>query len=192
MRSTAAPLTDAIKALMISWRKFIRSAAWTRTQDGAVAFLEVTRNLETGQWHPHLHVLALGRFVPQAYLQQAWSNAVGSPSILHIGKVRVIDTVLRYVVAYVTKAWHHSVLACSAATAELVAALAGQRVIIAAGSLRGKVLVREDEDAEEWDDVGSFATLLFLANNGDEAAAAIVRQIPRTSTELLLTPPPAD
>lgn len=137
IRSTPAPLKACTTRLMRAWNKFTRSSVWRDTQEGAVAFLEVTRNKLTGWWHPHLHVIACGRFVAQQLLRRAWSEAVGEDSIVDIRAVKHAKAIISYVVGYAAKPFDAAVFDSPAHASELVGAFHRRRTIFTTGDLRG-------------------------------------------------------
>ena len=73
-------LEGAIDALLEAWtsmrmRRIVRdhTPAWART-------IEVTRNMDTGEWHPHVHIIAVvddPLLLKPARWQSAWKAAAG-------------------------------------------------------------------------------------------------------------------
>lgn len=144
--STDAPLREQLDALYAWYREMRRTAAWRAHVVGGVATVEVTRNAETGQWHPHLHVLTDGRFWAQADIADLWERVTGSSRIVDIRKVNRRSTVSKYVAKYASKpakmdAWPPD------AIREYAEAIHRRRMVITTGSMHG-VHVDRDSEAE--------------------------------------------
>jgi plasmid rolling circle replication initiator protein Rep len=63
-------LLDAIDQLMISLRRLTRTARFKRAVLAWYRTIEVTRNAETGLWHPHMHLLLIA---PRGYFRRSAS-----------------------------------------------------------------------------------------------------------------------
>jgi len=127
---------------------------------GAVWSYEVKRGSGSGQWHPHLHMIALAENQPsQEDLASEWKNITGDS---HVVDVRPIDQVnqvegflevFKYAVKFsdqpVTDTWH------------CFQTLKGKRLIGSAGAFRSVVVPEEltDDDAD-LDDL-PYATLFY-------------------------------
>lgn len=101
--SRPGPLASHISDLLNSFRRFRRTKLWRRHVRCGYWFLEITLNLETQLWHPHVHVVMDADYVSQAILQDAWSTIVGVRSILWIERVRNSRDAARELAKYATK-----------------------------------------------------------------------------------------
>jgi len=138
------PLAERLDHLYASFRRMRQGKIWKSHVRGGMAVLEVTRNQTTGHWHPHLHVLADGVYFDHKSLKRAWEEATGDSMVVDIRAVVSRANAARYVAAYVAKpaevhAW------APAAVAEYALALHGRRLVVAFGSMHGKLGDPDDD-----------------------------------------------
>ena len=161
VKCNGQPLADRIDHLYASFRRMRQGKPWKAHVKGGMAVLEVTRNPHTGEWHPHLHVLADGVFFAHADLKAAWEDATGDSMIVDIRAVVSRANAARYVAAYVAKpadvhAWTEDSIV------EYALALHGRRLVVAFGSMHGK-LGDPDDDGTRPAMVGILCSSLRLA-----------------------------
>jgi len=70
----ASELKGAIDRLLKAYRKLMRYKRVAGAIDAWYRVLEITRNLDTGEFHPHLHVILL---VPPTYFRRSGSLYIG-------------------------------------------------------------------------------------------------------------------
>lgn len=145
VRSTDETLRVQIERLKASWAKLRRHQLWRSRTTGGVAVMEVTWNQKRGQWHPHLHVIADGRYIRQADLSSAWEAASGSP-VVDIRRVPSREALVKYVAKYVTKSQDPSALPPDC-IAEWAASVHGMRMLQSFGSLHGPKLAERTRAA---------------------------------------------
>lgn len=134
---------------------------------GAVWSYEVKRGSGSGMWHPHLHMIALAEFAPNAEeLSKEWHNITGDSYIVDVRPISQVEPVdgflevFKYAVKFSDQpaedTWH------------CYMTLKGKRLIGSAGCFRG-VEIPEDLMDEAGDLEGlPFATLFyrFVGGNG--------------------------
>lgn len=89
---TADELPAVIRELNASWSRFTRLRKIDRTVKGFFRALEITRNAQTGEYHPHLHVIiavdrdyfARGKYIPQDEWLQLWRKATRDERITQV------------------------------------------------------------------------------------------------------------
>lgn len=146
IRSTPTPLAPQVTRLLQAFRRLRATPTWRRCVRGGCAFLEVTRNDQTGLWHPHLHVILDGLYFPKPTLNQLWLAATGDSDVTHITLVRDPHTVQRYVSKYATKPWKHTPDTDDRAIDELLTATKSRRHVIPFGTWRHWKLLRDDSE----------------------------------------------
>lgn len=132
---------------------------------GAVWSYEVKRGSGSGQWHPHLHMIALAEHQPdQAALSEEWRNITGDSHVVDVRPIDQADPASGFI-----EVFKYAVKFSDQPPADTVHAwktLAGKRLIGSAGVFRG-VDVPEDltDDAEGLEGL-PFITLFyrFLGN----------------------------
>ena len=78
---------------------------WSKVA-GGVRALEVTKNVETGQWHPHFHVFGfLSSYIDQEKWSKEWLNLTGDSYVVGVSKVKgdpflALLEVLKYTVKF--------------------------------------------------------------------------------------------
>lgn len=127
---------------------------------GAVWSYEVKRGSGSGQWHPHLHMIALAEVQPdQLQLGQEWKNITGDSHVVDVRAISPEDPVSGFleVFKYAVKFSDQP----PADTWHCYETLAGRRLIGSAGCFRS-VTVPEDLTDEDGDLDGlPFATLFY-------------------------------
>jgi hypothetical protein len=177
LRHSQTPLTDQIDRLLRSYRELRRRPAWTTSIDGAAAFVEVKISDRDGLWHPHLHIIAVGRWIDARALSREWHAVTGDSTIVDVQLAKSPAGVASYVVKYVTKPLDQSVVACPDRLDEAIVALKGRRLVNGSGVLRSISDDATPDGVDDWHTIGRLDALLDDARNGDAAAAAIVASL---------------
>jgi hypothetical protein len=73
---TNDPLPDQLARLQKWWKKLRTSKLW-RSQKGGAYFIECKIGKDD-KWHPHIHLLTEGHFLPQRELSDLWSKLTGA------------------------------------------------------------------------------------------------------------------
>lgn len=173
VRSSATPLREQIDRLYACFRRLRKTTLWIRHCYASAATLEVTRNRDTGQWHPHLHVLVKGRFMPHADLKAQWLRITKDSSIVDIRLVKHRGKAIRYLSKYVTKPMTHGYDTEPAALAEAITALKGRRLILLTGEWKALNVEQRQTDGT-WQYVGQLEAIINRGVNGDDVAIAIL------------------
>lgn len=78
LRHSKRPLVEQIKHLRKAFRALRRAPLWKETMIWGTAVIEVKLN-SSGEWHPHLHIIAVGDYYPQEALSEDWGKATRIP-----------------------------------------------------------------------------------------------------------------
>ncbi len=94
--------------LRAAFKKLRRRAWWKANVAGGIAVEEVTHNAQTGEWHPHLHVVmdaALPQAVLQGKLAALWLAVTGDSHIVDVRPFRGVTVAhdLRELCKYTAK-----------------------------------------------------------------------------------------
>jgi hypothetical protein len=146
---------------------------WRAKVKGGIAIMEVTYSEKLKEWHPHLHVLVTGVFIPQPSLAAAWEAATLDSRIVHITLVRSHSGMQRYLTKYLGKPLPDALLTRPALVAELAIALASVRQVIAFGNCHGCTRLNDPTESA-WRFVGLVDRLL-LGSAFDDDAKRILR-----------------
>lgn len=154
-----APLAEQLRQLRKALGAFRRTRAWKTHVRGGFYVVEITRNPNTGLWHPHVHVLADGVYWAHASIRDGWRSALQgsapawklsktSPIIVDVRFVHDGRDAARYMAKYVSKAssideWPpHAIV-------EYALAMKGVRSIATFGTLHGQSLDPPDPNTDE-------------------------------------------
>ena len=169
--SSDAPLADQLAALRTHFSRFRRTPEWRRHVVGAVYTIEITRNAQTGQWHPHVHACIDGHYWPWRSIRDAWHRITGSSKVVWITTVTNRAAMAGELAKYIAKtpritAWPtHAILQYAHATARC-------RLVASCGSAFSTL--RRDRpspfDPAEWPHSFGFARLLRHARHGSPQA----------------------
>ncbi len=118
--------------------------------EGAVWSYEVKRGTGSGQWHPHLHMIALSQFEPDAeQLSREWHEITGDSFIVDVRPISQEDPVSGFV-----EVFKYAVKFSDQEPADTVHAwqtLKGKRLLASAGCFRSVVV--PDELADDCSDL---------------------------------------
>lgn len=138
------PLAEQLDHLLASYRRLRQTKLWKGRVHAAIATVEITRNARTDCWHPHLHILATGDYVPHGHLRECWRTATGGSTIVHLSRIDSRTAAAAYVSKYVAKPAELATFPPEA-LAEYVAATAGRRLLLATGQAHNARLTRLPE-----------------------------------------------
>ena len=102
-RSEELPLRRAIDLLRNRFARLRKTLFWKRRVVAGVYTLEVTRNEDTGLWHPHLHIVYAGAFIPQQELSELWQKITAGSPVVSISEVRDKGSVSYELAKYIGK-----------------------------------------------------------------------------------------
>jgi len=162
LRSTPGDLAGQLKRLYASFTKLRRVPLWRTTIRGGAAVCEVTYNASRQAWHPHLHVIAEGSWLPQSDLKSHWHRITGDSYVVDIRLAKTTDTLAGYVAKYLTKPIAASYANRPDQLTEAVAAFKGRRLALTFGTWRGAPLTLDIDDTD-WRPVAPLAEILAAA-----------------------------
>ena len=174
LKSTVEDLCSLVDKLYKSFRRLRTHKLWQHKVDGGAAFLEVKWNEARQRWHPHLHLIVEGRYLPQALLKDAWRRVTGNSTIVDIRPIANGRSAARYVTKYASKPLSNTFLNRPDKLQEAIVALRGTRLALTFGTWRGFRLFKPGP-REEWIAVASLEAVLESAAAGDELMLSIVR-----------------
>jgi len=173
LKSSHDDLSDQITRIYRCFSRLRRSKFWKLHITGGAAFFEVTLSTDTKLWHPHLHIIVEGRYVPQHTLAHTWREITGDS---HIVDVRAIDQqrgVAEYVCKYVGSPFPSDVYHDDDLLSEAMTAISGRRTCLTFAAWRGLKLTALPK-TDEWQPVAPLNELRALAKSGDAWAIGIL------------------
>lgn len=150
------PLQLQIKRLYDSFRKLRRRAFFQNLITGGVWFFQLKYNKATEQWHPHIHCLVAGKFLPQSRLKSLWLKITGDSYVVDIRPVKDVESCASEVARYATSPADITAVDLERAL-EIFYATKHRRICGSWGSARSIVLKPKPlEDLGEWTKVADF------------------------------------
>lgn len=172
-------LKPQIEKLYESWRTLRTTKMWRASQRGGCAMLEI-KWTATGGWHPHLHIITQGEYMPAQQLSNEWHRITGDSHITDIRKLNKVKDAAYYVTKYVTKGCNANVWDNPQAAAEYIKALKGVRACGTFGSWRGFRLTQRPATKGEWKTVALLKDVARKARQGDIVAITLLTHLEET------------
>jgi hypothetical protein len=184
LKSTTESLCSLVDKLYKSFRRLRSHTLWQQKVDGGAAFLEIKWNQNRQRWHPHLHLIVEGRYLPKELLRSAWHKVTGNSFIVDIKLIHSKEHTARYVAKYASKPLSSTFLNRPDRLEEAIVALRGTRLALTFGTWRGFRLFQHGP-REDWIAVAPLVELLELAAAGHELALSIMRSFECNQTSHL-------
>lgn len=184
LKASLAPLADQLDRLYAAFRKLRTTKLWKRTVRGGACVLEVKAPWHRTGWHPHLHIIFDGKYLPQNAVSAEWWRITGDSFIVDVRYLPNNEHVARYVTKYVAKPYSRTVINRPERLVELITALRSRRLVLTFGSWRGFRLT-ENTDKTEWNALCPLQVLLERVDNGDDAADLVLSQLLRCEPDAL-------
>lgn len=159
LRHSRDPLTKQVDRLLHSFRQLRQREMWKARTLGGCALLELTLNPDNRTWHPHLHVITHGHYLPLQALKEAWLEITKDSYIVDIRVIHSVDQVARYVAKYASKPASPQLLRDPERLQEAIVHLKGRRLAITFGDWHGKPLLNPPDD-NEWEFLDYASNLL--------------------------------
>lgn len=179
LRATHAPLADQLNRLTECFRRLRHHPLIKPRLTGGLSFLEITLNPKSQLWHPHLHLLAQGRYIPQGLLSQIWHQLTGDSHIVDIRTVHNPDQAAVYVAKYAAKSCDTSVWSSPPHLVEAMLALRGKRTFNTFGTWTALGLSKLPDDDTDWECVEPLYRVILRAQSGDPIATALLSLLNR-------------
>lgn len=167
---TDAPLAAQLHELTVLFQRLRKRDPFSHAWRGGAWFLQVTRNPDTGQWHPHLHIVLDGDYVPHRTIARHWELVSTTSRIVDIRAIRTPEYACRYVSRYVSRPMMLKDLPLPERI-ELYDAFSHKRLVGTFGTARGANLLSTPTfDRTKWRTVGTWFWVTSLASTDPRAA----------------------
>ncbi len=183
IRSHDLPLDLQVASLLHAFKRLRHRATWKRHVAGGVYVLEITRNTETGLWHPHLHILYHGSYYPHAEISKQWREITDGSNVVWVSRVTDTEGAARELAKYIGKPQRISSLEPSAIRSYAYA-VKSVRMVQTFGDLYN-TKPRDQDKADEQprtDDRVRLSTLLHVARSGHDEAIVLLTWLCRRYT----------
>lgn len=173
IKTTDLTLTEAVHKLYRSFSALRRTKLWQDKVLGGCAVCEVKPRASGAGWHPHLHLVTHGSFLPHKALSNVWHKITGDSYIVDVRFGKDPDHAARYVSKYIGKPFHADVIRDPARLREAIKSLHGRRLCLTFGDWRG-VKLCHFAPGGTWVAIAPLRHLRDRARSGDPEAAEIL------------------
>ena len=145
-----------VQRLYDSFRKIRTRAYFRQNVYGGVWFFQLKLNLQTNQWHPHIHCLVNGKFLKHSRLSELWHKITGDSFVVDVRPVKDLENASTEVARYATSPADITRMTLEQSMA-VYDATQGRRICGTWGDAKGMVLKpTPQEDDGEWMKVADF------------------------------------
>lgn len=183
LKASARSLGESLARLRSGFRKLRQRVAFRGKIKGGVYFVEIKLGRNSGQWHPHLHVLFEGDYLPQQQLRDEWLSITGDSYIVHVCRIHDSGKAAGYVAKYASKAVPAEVVRDHGRLCEAMDALDGTRTFHAFGTWTGLKLSKPSVDGTVWVPLMPLAACIMRANAGDPQCRETLSRLRRSGTD---------
>lgn len=156
LKHSAEPLADQVNRLYSSFRKLRKIKNFKKLVSGGVWFFQLCRNEKRGEWHPHLHCIVTGDYIPYKMLRTMWLKITGDSDVVDIRIVQNPKKVADYVARYAARPAELSTMSIKLAK-ELYSAMHGKRLCGKWGLFtKVDLSVKRNPDMKGWEKIGSW------------------------------------
>lgn len=185
IRHVDQPLSDQLDFLIASFRRLRASKLWQIRTTGGVSFLEVKLAEDGHHWHPHLHILQEGRYVPHRALSDEWRKITRTSFVVHIKEPKGRRDVIHYVTKYASKPLGMALTLHADKLREAMLEMRSRRLMTTFGSWRGFRLT-ERPDSVDWLIVAPLSDVMLRGMAGEPWALALLLKLRGNSSCLKL------
>jgi len=173
LKHSNAPLDHQLTHLYKYFRELRRRKDFRNAVTGGIWFFHIKRSKDDGLWHPHLHCLVTGLYIPKSRLRRLWVEVTCGSFIVGIRSVQETEKAAsesaRYAAAPASLAGM-----CLADRVELVECLHGKRICGTWGTGRQVSLRPEPlEDPHRWTSLGSWQYVNYCRDSNRNAEAIL-------------------
>lgn len=141
-------------------KKQVKSGIW---------FFQITRSKDGRTWHPHLHCILTGGYIPRRKLSAAWEDLTGDSMVVDIRLIRDVKSAACEVARYAATACNIKSLNLEE-MAELDESLHHRRICGTWGLARKlKLTTPQKYDSSDWKIIGSWSAVTGSLNSCDAA-----------------------
>lgn len=174
LKHTSAPLDHQIQHLYAFFRELRRRKEFKKAVTGGIWFFQITKSKDDCRWHPHIHALVTGLYLPRRRLSRMWCEITYGSVVTDIRAIYDPQKVANDVARYATSPGSLVNLPLDDAL-EMVEALHGRRICGTWGSARGISLRPKLEDEKgKWKSLGSWSVVMGMYNTSPDARAIVL------------------
>lgn len=168
-----APLSHQIDHLYKYFRLLRKRKEFKDSVPGGFWFFQIKKSKSSGQWHPHLHCLISGKYIPQKRLVHIWKEITGTSTIVDIRPIRDPAKACNDAARYAACPGSLAGLSFEDAL-ELVECMHGRRICGTWGTaLKVSLRPPTSVDQAEWESVGEWFSVMREKDQNESARAIL-------------------
>ena len=176
IRTEGLTLRQGVAKLYTSFQKLRQTTFWKTRVTGGCATCEIKRTQDGLRWHPHLHLLVEGEYVPAGWLSKHWHKICGDSFIVHVTLADTATTAARYITKYLSKPVPSEIVRHHANLVEAIKALTGRRMVSTFGNWQGLQLTETCSDVS-WSNLCTYRDLVDQVKRGDTDSRRILQHL---------------
>lgn len=177
VKSDGSDLTKPLDKLIDGFRRLRRTPFWRDHVTGGLAIIEVNWRQERGRWHPHLHVLLEGIYIPQHHIRTLWLSITGDSFIVDVRVVKDHHHACNYLTKYLTKNMAKGVWQNHDRLVHAMTVLRSRKLLVTFGTWSKLRLLAVPRDLATWLPEIDVDTLLVAAVDGAPDALSLARHL---------------
>lgn len=169
LKHTNAPLDQQIDQIYRHFRALRKDKQFRSYVRGGIWFFQVVLSKHKDQWHPHIHCLINGKYMPHEWISRKWLRITKTSNIVDIRAVNDKKKAAEYVARYCARPAKLSNYPLSLRV-EIFESLHGRRLSGAWGTAKGISLSPPKfVQAEKYTQLGSWSTIHSLKCTSENA-----------------------
>ncbi|MBA7665312.1 hypothetical protein ES703_73382 [subsurface metagenome] len=173
LKHSKDPLSDQVTKLYESFQRLRDRKEFGELVTGGVWFFQLCRNTQRGEWHPHLHCIITGQYIPYQLLRKMWLEITGDSDVVDVRAVRDLEYVASEVARYASRPAKLSDFGMKHQL-ELYEAMHGKRLCGKWGhDTKVELSVKRNRDLKRVLKVGSWEVVTQFANVDPRAKAIL-------------------
>ena len=176
IRTEGLTLRQAVAKLYSSFQKLRQTTFWKTRVTGGCATCEIKLSTDGERWHPHLHLLVEGDYIPTGHLAKKWHKITGDSFIVDVRLAADTTTAARYITKYLGKPVPSSIVRDHPRLVEAIQALTGRRMVSTFASWQGLQLT-ETCSEQSWSNLCTYRELVDKVVGGDTDSRRILQHL---------------
>lgn len=172
-------LKSMVDKLFRSFAALRRTKIWNQKVTGGCAVLEIKPKDSGTGWHPHIHAIIEGKWLPQPLVRAHWLRITKDSFIADVRKGRDANKAAYYVNKYITKPFDDGTTRTHERLLQAIEATHGRRLVTTFGRWRGQKLT-EYHPSGVWVKVAPLSVLRSQAERGGLEALELLKFLHRT------------
>lgn len=88
LRHSDAPLSEQIDRLYKCFKELRRTKFFSEKAHSGIWFFQVKKSDKNDQWHPHLHCIIDGKYIPLHKLREKWHKCTGDSNVVDVRMIK--------------------------------------------------------------------------------------------------------